>query len=501
MSYSYPASTLDKPGELLSLLGSFWSRAFDDAQVASSFVFARAQAEQQLKQNFQELVDALNEKTCPVFHRQLWYELSVSKAAVEARIAVYGRAGNYGEGRQYGVPSVVDYKRLPVPADLVYVPVITNRIQEPGLVLIDGIDYTLESGELVFRENLFDNPNVRIEPVFSEGEVVDQELRIWLCQSDWDKQQLYQHFGYVLGVNYPSDDTYKQFIVLLLEALRDGLTQDLLERLIALVSGNPVSLAAEKVLKIDQDSRHKVVTTASNVYLASLSSTLAVSVGDDLRVGQQITQEVVYYDFSSGVVPAGLHSLYLPNSYLTPDFADGLTFVNQEVPVDVKTVDGKTYMSFEVGGYPTDATTLFDLMFNRAIANNEKTLAEIYDVRPAGQTTQPTAASLPATINPCQFLVENVLRFNYAAVYLRATAETARLTYLTDRILRRLVPPWQTLLVFVDIEFGYDQVSGMTQVSESLEFTDEMDPAPADAVGLADVSESVRLYYLECLCE
>jgi len=158
-------------------------------------------------------------------------------------------------------------------------------------------------------------------------------------------------------------------------------------------------------------------------------------------------------------------------------------------------------MSFEVGGYPTDVTLLFDLMFQRARENNTKTLAEIYDVRPEGQTTQPTAASLPATINPCEFLVANVLRFNYSAVYLRATAETARLTYLTDRILRRLVPPWQTLLVFVDIEFGYDQVSGMTQVSESLEFTDEMDPAPADTVGLADVSESVRLYYLECLCE
>ena len=67
---------------------------------------------------------------------------------------------------------------------------------------------------------------------------------------------------------------------------------------------------------------------------------------------------------------------------------------------------------------------------------------------------------MPSTINPCQFLVENVLRYHALFAHLQGS-EFGPDAVGSDqgRFLRRLIPPHETLLLLIELTGPEEQIT------------------------------------------
>ncbi len=83
--YVYPAQDLDRPDQLSSLLGSFWSGVYEGKTFVQQFAYVRAQLEQQSGQNLQEAIATLSRFQLPVYHTDLWYQLVLRESQLNAK--------------------------------------------------------------------------------------------------------------------------------------------------------------------------------------------------------------------------------------------------------------------------------------------------------------------------------------------------------------------------------------------------------------------------------
>jgi hypothetical protein len=79
------------------------------------------------------------------------------------------------------------------------------------------------------------------------------------------------------------------------------------------------------------------------------------------------------------------------------------------------------------------------------------TLANYMDLRPAGAPGQPGPDDLPSTINPLQFLCQNVLRANGLVLYLRPSQfGDGALGMGLSWVLREVLPPQVAVVTYTD---------------------------------------------------
>ena len=84
------------------------------------------------------------------------------------------------------------------------------------------------------------------------------------------------------------------------------------------------------------------------------------------------------------------------------------------------------------------------------------TLAHLLDTREVA-IDEPTAASLPITINPCQFLVDNIFNKNTTIIVLRTAAFSESGTGLQNlRLLQQILPPQTALLLMLELDMPKD---------------------------------------------
>lgn len=505
--FVFPASSLDDRQRLLGLLGDFWRRFFTEPEQVASLQYARAQEEKQTQQDYQELVDALSRLTVPLYHLDHWYQLKVRQSEIGNQPIRYGDGFVYGNqpdtGILYKYGDEVGYQSylISVPEELLHVPLIFNRLTAPSLTLVHGVDFELpEPGRLRLNFDPFADARLPATAVYDGSEVVDQEITLWLYRSHWERDYIYNHFGYLVGSRKPSSSEYREFVNTLLDAMVQGTTQQHLDRFFAALTGNPVAVGGETVEAVAADRNYRLVITDQRVYRLPLGATVIVAAGDELSAGQQLSDTVTFYDFSRGETPDDLLMLHLDTGFLKAGFAAGLSFENRDVPLVVEEdVDGKTKVSFEIQGFPTDVEDFFTQLHERAAELGTATLAELLDVRGPDQETQPTAASLPATINPLTFLIENVLRYHVAAVRIKAEGtHSADFSLFDAKVLRRLIPPWQALILLLDVDAGSEDFTP-DSYDEDGELVLAGEPIDED-FGPADYDEDVIVYLTECYC-
>ena len=80
---------------------------------------------------------------------------------------------------------------------------------------------------------------------------------------------------------------------------------------------------------------------------------------------------------------------------------------------------------------------------------------------------EPTAGDLPTTINPLEFLVTNLLRFNAYVVKIKASGVRGNIGLNNSRLFRRIVPPWTAMIILVELETDGDVID-ISYVSEDL---------------------------------
>jgi len=446
MAFSYPQRDLDKAARLVSFLGSYWAGQPE----ASNYVKSVARVERQTEQIRDETIAAAGRTTINTHSTKTWCKLVLSAAELNTRRTAmnhYGDGDEYGGNdgmlASYGIPHGLHLYSFPLPANFAAIPFICDRLTSPTCVLTCGLDFYVDTVKHVIRFR--DNPLTN--PAFNTGDTTS----LWVFRGKFDNDQLFQHFGYVLGISLPASDSYKTLINAIWDGLVLGSSYEALSGLLTAITAAPCVLERlETVTDIFYDVRHLVVATNSHVYRYAKAATAVVSVGDIVAEGQPLADAYEVHEFQRGEPANSLRALSLGPDYLLEGYLSDLVFYNRDVPLVVTTDSNKTKISFELGGHAGDVAQFFADLHERGMASGQ-TLANLLDER-TNPTTEPTAANLPATINPLQFLAKNVLRNNIFVITLRPTSFGANaLSLQYAKHLRNILPPHVGLIITTEL--------------------------------------------------
>ncbi len=426
--WTYPSSDLDRGRRLLGLLGSFWANTYDGRELVQKLLEARAEVEQQNWLTLMEAVRAFSRYEVPIFHTANWHLHVIAQGAATAELT-------------WAAPPL-----------LAEAPAIYNRLADPSVALTGGTDFTLEDGSLVFREDPFANPLWGTRPVFVDGEQTDTELFLWVFRGSFDFNLVYEHWGYVLGLALDSSEAYRDLLNAVFDALAGGTGLEQLQLAFAAMTGLPLAKAGETVQEVVEDATAVIVVTDQSAHRLPLGTTPTVAVGETLVAGQTLSDGLQFAELNRGETPSWATALVVGRGLLVGKFHSDLVFQNADLPLAVSAdEDGYTRVEFPIGGFPLDVEEFWDKVHYQGRARGT-TLAELLDTRPRPVSAQPDVESLPATVNPVKFLVENVLRNNCVLVRVRMAGLAAGAIGLHPaRLLRKVVPPGTCVLVLIEV--------------------------------------------------
>lgn len=520
--YKYPATDYDRANNLLNMLGTFWSELYQGRDQVSDMLLAKGQVENQTIVDVLEVADSLSRYTVPVFHVDNWYALRLLESERNTGLVNVSKFGDdnifYDSSLRFGIPPTRDTHSFPAPENLSDVSQIYNRFTSPSLCWSNGADFLLDGGVITFKENPFEDARVAKRLVYSEGEVVDEEAVLWLFRGDFDYDTLYRQYGYVLSMRFGSSRNYRKLLNAFFDAIVGGTTAQQLLMAASAITGIPlVAETEETVEQLSIDNNGRLVITDQNVYRFPEEVTPVVEEGDVVHFGESLADSLEVIELNQGEVPDTLTALAMGKGFLATCYYGDLIFENKEVPLEVDEdhSSGFTYVSFGLGGFPLDVQRFFDDMHERGIAESQKpvddcdpgdtvlvpgdecdgegvpdqiirrgTLAHLLDVRP-NPIGEPTAASLPANINPLHFLVQNVLRCNAVIIKVRtAGLGASHLGLHASAYFRRIVPPHTAVILLIELTTPADSIS-------EDEFEEDMSTFTALEILADDVTEGM----------
>ena len=382
--YVYPANDLDRRQNLLNLLGTHWSSVYEGRSLVSDYVFARGQLELSNYYSLLELVATLSRHTAPVFNRRLWYFLRLRESQQNSAGARFGEGYTFESGIRYQVPPARSEYAFPLPDNsLTEIPVILNRIAGTSRTWLPGTDYRVdrETREIIFRENPFDDPYTGLVELYEDGNLVDREAGLWVYQGGFDEAVIHTHYGFIVGLQLPSSLAYRDLVNAFLDALAVGTSALTTNLAISAITGVPVVREnRETVELVSRDSRSLLICTNKHCYRYRPADIPLVAEGDDVTIGQFLTQAVRVDEFNRGQIPAGLRGLATGQEVLGDGFSGDLLWVNEELPVTVSYPEGRTRLEWPLAGFPTDHDLFWDEVHRRGLASGE-TLPQLLDTR------------------------------------------------------------------------------------------------------------------------
>lgn len=565
--FIYPDSDLARSKTLLGLLGTFWARIYTGRDQVRSYTDATALTVAQTHRNTLALAAAMSRYEVPLFHKEIVVPIVLRKSQLNSAVtntAAFDRNTlQFSGSATFDVPVQDNFYAFPLPANMVAVRQIFNRLTFPSVTLLSGVDYIVDTtrAALIFNGDPFSNPGFLKRAAVTNG-VPDEEIIVWGFCGDFDYATLFNQFAYVLGVKLKTSQAYKNFVNALFDGLLDGgISSRDLEIAIAAICGLPLVIEPEEVVEVvDEDAHGIFIATDAHVYRFSSTAKPTVSVGQIVRVGDQLVRGFEIDEFFVGntfikndgndvvccpvfnkflatnafesittedddllLLNTGnenctprrkeLTALALDKGFLSSCYYGDLVFENRDVPLEIDTnhKSGYTYVKFLVGGYPGDVQKFFDEVHQRGVGEatrpanqceperQRSTLAHYLDKR-SRLMTEPTADTLPTTINPLRFLIENVLRNNVFVVRITTSAlGQNRLGLYNIRHLRQLLPPQTAAMVLFDLEPGYDKIQATKIVKETTGYFKGAQPL-ADNCGelVNDLGVTVRLLSGTC---
>ena len=384
---------------------------------------------------------------------------------------------------------------------------------------------------IIFKQDPYANPAFLRRIVVHDGVEDEEITLWGFCGKfdyDWVFNQFAYAVGIKLQTSQGYKDLTNAVLTALVES---GLSATTLDLAFAAICGVPVSAAPTETVEVAAyDAYGLFIATDKTVYRFNATAAPNVAIGQTIQAGTQLVRGIDIKEFFVGNEYAAtfardaqlvvgrptqsllvdnafeqpdagnnaaiildpvttacqtarreLTALALDNGYLSACFYGDLVFENRVVPLDIITdhPSNYTYLRFKLGGFPADVDQFFDEIHSRGIAAAEApkdqcdenrrrqgTLAHLLDsrVQPA---TEPTAAHLPSTINPLQFLVENVLRNNVFVVRILVPALGQNSIGLYNiRHLRQLLPPQTGMIVVFELSAGADTVNAENSITE-----------------------------------
>ena len=449
---------------LAALLGTFWSYLYGDKDFVEDFLSGRAQSELQTFNDLDECAESVSRLTVPTYHREYWRLFVLNKSTTQTghvtlfastgKPATFGPQAGTGQIYYFGRPAGYGAAHPTFDDSATDAPLMLDSMTEPAVVLVEGVDYVLDlpNGLVKFVQSPFDNPLLTQEPVHAaDGTIVDYQIGLWVYAGSYDKSTAWQQYGYVLNLFGTSSDNYTAALNAAFDSLVGGTARQQIEQLFAALAGTPVVRnPVETVQVVQRDANHLLVITDLEVYKFPLSATALVAPGQQVRAGNQLVDTVTILEFTGGTVPPSLSSVTLgPSTLLFGAYQGTLTFLNTPVSTVVTlNVGGKTKIEWPLQAqFAADNTAFWTNCHNAGLVAG-KTLANLLDTRP-NPVGEPTAANLPATMNPLGFLASNVLRYNSFVVQVKTAqfGPNALGVDGQDALYRKVVPPEKLMLL------------------------------------------------------
>ena len=310
-------------GNVKAALGSFWSDVFDDQELLDAVLAAKVLAAAQLHIDALEDLSLRDHNGSPLFHREHWHPLVIRRSrrnsapglvigmpdtpSIGPQETSLGNPHPYVEGEVFEVGRNDDQSKVftyPFTAfegcPLAGVRTcLCDSISKPGHVLLQGRDFTVDRGTLVIRRESdpFDVGGYRTVEVpgsytdASTGtECADSLAVLWLCDAEFDTNNVGDFLGYPMGIDAASTPVAKACLAALWDAVVYGLTPRCLNVLLGALFRVPTAQADETVEKLDGIGPYTVVTD-KNVYLLE-SGLPVVTVGQALRKGDFLTDAI-----------------------------------------------------------------------------------------------------------------------------------------------------------------------------------------------------------------
>jgi len=467
--YTFPVSDTQQPEKLLAALGSFWAETFADPETIRAYSEGVGHYGDQLLQDLTELMTAVSRHEISVYHTENWFTLTLRQSQLAQKtLRQYDGTSRYTGSYNYSVPSQA--QQLLAPAALSDVRLISDQPERPGVFWVHGIDFTYTAPYLRLRHNPFEQASAHVQPVFDEtGQILDRELTLWLFRGQFDRGYLFQQFGYVLGLRLTSSPAYKQLLNGIYDSLTVGTTLESLSATLTAITGVPLAASDEIVEQVFPQRRQVTIVTDRQVYQFAGDARPLVRPGDAVSAGTALTDTLQIFHLNRGQIPADLTALALGPGTLAGDYSGDLVFSNTPVPLRVITTPtGEVQVEFAVGGAPSDVRKFWNEVHRRE-RQRGRTLAQLLDVRGPQAATAPSAASLPAVINPLAFLLRHVIRANALLVRLKLGSERLAGTGLpTISLLRKVLPPHVAVFLLVDLPL-LDDSSIIDTVTETLD--------------------------------
>lgn len=490
---------------LLPLLGSAWRQVFSEQGQLEAFLAALAEAENGVELSLDTAIASVSRLTSPLLQRKRWHRLVLRESQLNtASVAAYtyGDAGNYGEGLTYGQLQPLTVYRFELPASLAMSPFAMNARVAPTLCWTCGIDFKIDTAEgyIEFAVNPFNESRIAIRGLYVNDAQVDRELELWLYRPDYDVDLFYRRWGYVLSLLGPSSVNYKEAVNAAWDSLVEGSSLHRLRSFAAAVADVPLAADDEdgQVTDIFNDHGYLFIASTSRLYRFNDNALPMVEVGDRLLPGQELVDTVRVSRLSDGSVPSGLLGVTLDKQLFGSDLFGGLFFANETVATTVTTdADGFTDWRFPVGGWPSDVDWLFDTLQTRGVSA-DGTLAMLLDQR-SNKVGQPSAGNLPATVNPAEFVIANVLRNNAAILQLDVAGFGSNALSLTClRRLPQMLAAHATMLVELTIPAASDTLDA-TEVDDTVT-TYLAATMPDETFDHSQVTERLTARYIDGTC-
>ena len=472
----YPADDFNRGLQLLTQLGSFWTNVFQDKAILQAHLRSDAQEYAQAHLDVLEAMASLSRFTVPIFHTENWYLLTIKLSDALAVPSIYqpndlvfGPQPGTRPGRPLGFMQTFGGTDRPpilqalLPDSLVDAPfILQNLVVFPSLTMVNGVDYEIDKERKLIRfsKDPFQNPLIAKRDIFdANGMKVDEEIALWAYQGQFDLEYVYTQFGYALGLKLQSSEGYRDILNAFWDMHVSGMSVTSLQAFLSALSGAKTILDPSETIEVVRtESTSQLIVTSSRVYRFPLAAKLTVTpadVGKVMYAGDALSDAVAVRELS-GYLPD--YSL-LPAIALGPDFLSGgyfaeLTFKNHIVALEYLGLDGdgKAVVRFESSGYPGDVETFWDFVQAQGKLPGNKTLAELLDKRtnPVGQ---PGPLALPATVNPMQFVLGNLMKNNLFVIRVKLASFDANAPGVSlFRLLRTVIAPHTTYLVFIELQ-------------------------------------------------
>lgn len=437
--------SFDSGRVIIEMMGNFWSRWFGDQRTLENLMDGLGALYYETFNLTEETFNTLSKDTVPIFHTQpcKLLELVHGENALEL-LAKYGEGNEYGGGLHYGRRVEGDTFAYVLPERFAGCTHLYNRVTEPGLVLVNGDDFTIQDGIIRFLRDPEKNP--AISKMEEDGTVI---LRLWARNAKEDKEFIWNHFGYVLHIWMKSSEHYRKFISALWDVVVQGPSRAAVQVALSAVTGIPFSVGDETVEMVTTSANRLVIVTDKNAYTFRPGATPLVAEGDHLIFGQELVDTV---RIISSIKDAAWQGI--PGMGVGPRMSSGGTAVvmeNTTVAVEYygRDAEGRTMARFRVRGEPVDVEEFWRNVHREGIRKGE-TFANLLDTRVV-KIGQPTEMDLPETVNPMEFLLSQFLSNNAFIVSVKPehfAKGAPGLGYLTH--LQRRLPAHTAFIIFVE---------------------------------------------------